>query len=449
MKLRHHLASALVVLGLSLVITLPTVGAGTKNADIKALYDGEKAFSHIEELCDLGPRVAGGPVEAEAAQYIASEMESYGLDVEIHEFPMVYFEDFGSTLEVVDGPVLDPNTMVFSPSGEFTAEILACGLGYPGDFPPEVAGKIALIQRGELYFWEKTQNAAAAGALAAIIYNHSPGNFMGTLTFITDIPAVSISQEEGLILLDLLVAGPVTVYLKVDTVAYDSTSQNVIGTLEGLQPEQGIVYIGGHYDSVSAGPGANDDASGVAAMLEAARVLGTKGHRTKATLKFIAFGSEETGLDGSYNYVYDNYDEVTTMGIGMVNLDMVGVGDTCLIGNIGEQTGWAGSELREYTRDKADAWGLTWAPFWAGTNSDHAYFEYVGVTAVFLHQSPDPYYHTSEDTPEKIDFNKLEENGELATATLYEWAKNPSLRAKKAAKIKKFHVYHDKVRKAK
>ena len=69
-------------------------------------------------------------------------------------------------------------------------------------------------------------------------------------------------------------------------------------------------------------------------MLEAARVLTAKGHRTKATLKFIAFGAEETGLDGSYEYVDANEEEVTTKGLGMVNLDMIGVGDTLQIGNI-------------------------------------------------------------------------------------------------------------------
>ena len=442
MKTRLQLISILVATGLILAILVPTALAENPgNKDIRNLFNGDKAFAQIEALVDLGPRVAGGPVEKAAAEYIAAEMESYGLEVEIQEFPMTYFEDFGSTLEVVGGPALNPNTMSFSPAGEFTAEIVDCGLGYPEDFPPEVAGKIALIKRGELYFSEKTQNAADAGALAVIIFNHSPGNFFGTLGSIADIPAVSISLAEGEVLLGLLAVGPVAVDLKVDTMAYDSTSQNVIGTLEGLQPDQGIVYIGGHYDSVSAGPGANDDASGVAGVLEAARVLGTKGHRTKATLKFIAFGAEETGLDGSYWYVVENEEEVSTRGIGMINLDMIGVGDTLLLGNIG----WGGPDLLNFSQDKADVWGLDWESFTAGTNSDHTYFEMVGVPVVFLHQSPDPYYHTSEDTPDKIDVTKLEENGELATAAMYDWAKNPALRAKKAAKVEKVHVRHDKV----
>ncbi len=446
MRIRHFIITMFIAIGLVLTLAGQSLHAGPGSRDIQNLYDGDRAFSQIEALVDLGPRVAGGPVEQAAADYIATEMESYGLEVEIQEFPMTYFEDFGSLLEVVGGPTLSPDTMTFSPAGEFTDEIVFCGLGYPADFPPEVAGRIALIQRGELYFSEKTANAAAAGALAAIIFNHSPGNFLGTLGSIADIPAVSISLEEGEMLLDLLGGGPVTVFLNVDTVAYDSTSQNVIGTVEGRDPEQGIVYIGGHYDSVSAGPGANDDASGTAGVLEAARVLATKGHKTKATLKFIAFGSEETGLDGSYNYVVENEEEVTTMGIGMINLDMIGVGDTLLIGNIG----LADDAITDYTQAKAVTMGIEdWAPFTAGSNSDHTYFEMVGVPSVFLTQSPDPYYHTSEDTPDKIDVNKLEENGELATAVMYDWAKHPLLRAKKAAKIKKVHVYKDKVYKAK
>ena len=113
-------------------------------------------------------------------------------------------------LEVVGGPVLNPNALEYSPPVHVTAEIVDCGLGYPADFPSDVVGKIALIQRSAgMYFWEKTQNAADAGALAAVIYNYNPGRFRGTLLFITDIAAVCISGDEGDLLLTLLASGPV------------------------------------------------------------------------------------------------------------------------------------------------------------------------------------------------------------------------------------------------
>lgn len=421
MRSRYQMIAVLILVSVTVAIVLYAVLARPKAVDIQALYQGTEAYAHIAALTNFGPRVAGGPAEKAAADYIAGQMESYGLDVELQEFPVTYFEDLGSTLEVVGGAVLSPNTLHFSPSGEFTTEIVECGLGYPTDFSADTAGNIALMHRGELFLWQKTQNAAAAGAVATIIYNSEPGNFLATLTFTTDIPAVSISLEDGTLLLDLLAAAPVTVHLTVETVASESTSRNVIGTLEGTDPEQGIVYLGAHYDSVSAGPGANDDASGVGAMLEATRVLSPRGHRAKATLKFIAFGAEETGLDGSEYYVTEHEDEVTNKGLGMINLDMIAVGDTPLIGNIGS----AGSALVDYTRDKAAAMEIAWQPFTAETRSDHAPFETVGVPAVFLHQSPDPWMHTAEDTLDKIDIATLEMNGELATATMYDWARAP------------------------
>ncbi|MCP4020615.1 MAG: M20/M25/M40 family metallo-hydrolase, partial [Desulfobacteraceae bacterium] len=369
---KRFIVTMAITVSLLLVLAGQTLYAGSKCKDIQKLYKGHKAFAHIEALVGFGPRVAGGAEERAAADYIAAKMERYGLDVEIQEFPMVYFEDFGSELSVEGGSILSPNTIGYSPAGVFTSEIVLCGLGYPSDFPPEVAGRIALIQRGELYFSEKTANAAAAGALAVIIYNNEEGNFFGTLGAIGDISAVSISLEDGEYLVELLAGDAVVVSYNVDTEAYESTSQNIIGTLEGTQPEQGIVYIGGHYDSVSAGPGANDNASGAAGMLEAARVLAKKGHRTKATLKFIAFGAEEIGLDGSYNYVIENEEEITNNGLGMINLDMIGVGDTLLIGCIG----YAAPDLTDYTQEKAVTMGIEdWEAFTADTNSDHTYFE--------------------------------------------------------------------------
>ncbi|UCB61183.1 MAG: hypothetical protein JSW72_03805 [Candidatus Bathyarchaeota archaeon] len=137
---------------------------------------------------------------------------------------------YESHLEVVSGPVLNPNTLIYSPPSDQVAEILDCGQGHPGDFPPSTAGKIALIQRGALYFSDMTQNAAAAGALAVIVYNNVPGNMKyGTLGFITDISAVIISDVEGALLLSLLASGPVTVHLRVGPYLAQATTDVLPG----------------------------------------------------------------------------------------------------------------------------------------------------------------------------------------------------------------------------
>ncbi|MEO6035218.1 MAG: S8 family serine peptidase [Verrucomicrobiota bacterium] len=93
-----------------------------------------------------------------------------------------------------------------------TGTLYDCGLGYAADFPPEVNGNIALISRGTLLFSEKVANAMAAGALAAVIYNNSSGNFSGTLSYFADwIPAVSLSRADGLALKAAALATNITV----------------------------------------------------------------------------------------------------------------------------------------------------------------------------------------------------------------------------------------------
>jgi len=88
-----------------------------------------------------------------------------------------------------------------------TAAVYYCGLGYPTDFPPEVSGNIALIQRGTLYFYQKVSNAMTAGALAVVVFNNLAGNFNGNLLTAGDwIPVVSISQSDGQALLAALPA---------------------------------------------------------------------------------------------------------------------------------------------------------------------------------------------------------------------------------------------------
>lgn len=83
-----------------------------------------------------------------------------------------------------------------------TRPMIDCGLGRVGDFPASVAGNIALIRRGELYFEEKVVNATNAGAAAVIMYNNVPGDFLGALPGYPEpwIPVVSVSDTVGAIL---------------------------------------------------------------------------------------------------------------------------------------------------------------------------------------------------------------------------------------------------------
>jgi minor extracellular serine protease Vpr len=87
------------------------------------------------------------------------------------------------------------------PSPALEANFVNCGLGgTPEEFPKEVSGRIALIQRGEFTFREKALAAQKAGALASVIYNNHDGNFFGSLGDDPEMPTiavVAISKADG------------------------------------------------------------------------------------------------------------------------------------------------------------------------------------------------------------------------------------------------------------
>ena len=99
-----------------------------------------------------------------------------------------------------------------------------------------------------------------------------------------------------------------------------STFQNVIARRSGPDRNTRII-VGAHFDSVAGTPGADDNASGVAVMLELARIL--KDHPWKKTVEFIGFHLEEWNMLGSSAYVKKLKRERVKVR-GMVSLEMVG-----------------------------------------------------------------------------------------------------------------------------
>ncbi|MCR4397496.1 MAG: M20/M25/M40 family metallo-hydrolase, partial [Firmicutes bacterium] len=199
-----------------------------------------------------------------------------------------------------------------------------------------------------------------------------------------------------------------------------SQSYNVIAS---KKPGRGhgtgkVVLVGAHLDSVSVGTGANDNASGVAIVLEAARILSR--YDLASEVRFLVFGAEEIGLVGSNYYVNSLSPEELSRIIGMINMDMVGVGDACSSGNVGD-VDW----LVEFGVATADEMGLEMANATMGTNSDHWPFENAGVPVNFVTWRPDPYYHTSGDTIDKIVISNLDWVGDIVTSNIYDLAKTP------------------------
>ncbi len=377
-----------------------------------SLVSGEQAYRHVLVLAeDIGSRPAGSASERQAAQYISHQFTTYGYETEVQEFSVDYYVEEVS-LEVVS-PIslsLSPGILRLSAAGEVTAEMAAAGLGRPEDFPPEgLEGRIALIERGDLSFADKVANANAAGAAAVVIYNDAEGPFQGDLQAQSAIPAVSLSQAEGQQIQTLLEEGPLTAHLLVQSTQETSTSQNIIGR----PPEDDCQFIvGAHYDSVAAGPGANDNASGSATLLEIARVLNLSDGNQGVC--FVAFGSEEAGLFGSRHFVATLVSQDEPSPQAMVNLDMVGVGSEWQL------TG--STSLVEKTDQAAAALGLDPLVTEPYLDSDHVSFMEADIPAILIYRSEDPRYHTESDRAEFVEPQLLEEAAKLTILTLAELA---------------------------
>lgn len=201
---------------------------------------------------------------------------------------------------------------------------------------------------------------------------------------------------------------------------------NVVAMKPGLNPSNyGYYVIGAHYDSVNSSScdhaGANDNASGVAGVLEVARVLSA--YTFKATLVFIAFDGEEaglTGLNGSYHYVADsttttNNDPLKiwrTNVRSMISMDMIAYNYAS--SNKAAILGGDSDPFKPVRTNLANALtqyaGLSFNNSAANNSSDHGPFYYGGMDACLLieyNHGSDPYYHQvgdAVDTAGYIDY---------------------------------------------
>jgi len=135
------------------------------------------------------------------------------------------------------------------------------------------------------------------------------------------VPAVTLAVEHYNRMVRILDKGlPVQVELHVEaqfhpeTVATDEMNAfNLLAEIPGADLADEVVMIGAHFDTTHAGTGATDNAAGVAAMMEAMRILQVVGARPRRTIQLALWGAEEQGLLGSREYVRRHFGDRTTM----------------------------------------------------------------------------------------------------------------------------------------
>ncbi|MBD3884928.1 M28 family peptidase [Phormidium tenue FACHB-886] len=355
------------------------------------------ADADVQTLVSLGPRVAGTPVMEQARSYLAEEYRKAGYVTEVQTFTYSKFEDQGSEL-ILDSTPVAARALRGSIAGRPTARLVAVpNFGRPEDFAQvEARGAIAIVQRGEIRFLEKANNAAAAGAIGLVIVNFDEGGFAGSLGGEIGIPVISLSGEQGNPLLERAARESLQVTLNANAVNRTVTGHNIIAHLEGVtQPE---VLLGAHYDSVAGSPGANDNASGTAVILDIARNVAQKPIAQRVW--FVAFDGEEDGLHGSRSFVDQAQPQFLSGLESMLNFDMVGANEALQVGGTSGLTALVKA---------VDASIITFA---ASGNSDHAPFARAEVPILFFTRGADPNYHSPTDT--QVDPKLLDQTTQTA-----------------------------------
>lgn len=315
-----------------------------KAATLQGARTHARALQKISDATG-GNRAAGSDGYAASAGYIAGQLTAAGYDVDLQSFDFPFFAETAEPeMEQVSPdpttytPGEDFATMVYSGSGDVTAQVQAVDVTLPPDDEPnsstsgcEVedfdgfeAGNIALIQRGTCTFLLKADNAENAGATAVIIFNEGQEGrtdaVAGTLGEpLVDIPVVGASFAVGA---DLADPNDTVARVFTQTVAETRSTFNVIAETEEGR-DGNVVMLGAHLDSVTAGPGIVDNGSGSAALLEVAEKMAEAVPNPKNKVRFAWWSAEEFGLLGSEAYVSSR--SQTELGsIAMyLNFDMI------------------------------------------------------------------------------------------------------------------------------
>ncbi|WP_244502604.1 M28 family peptidase [Streptomyces oceani] len=310
-----------------------------ERADAKSAMKHMKVFQAIANHSDDN-RAAGAKGHERSAKYAGTLLRLAGYDVTYQDFEFTYRETLAERMKVLTPNERDVsvNLMTYTkstPEGGTEAAIAAVppddstGCQAADYADGDYQGKIALIRRGACSFAEKQAMAADAGASAALIYNNEKGELSGTLGSpdASRVPTGGVSQKDGEALAAEAAKGEVTVNLEIRELQEKRSTPNVIAETPGGDPDN-VVMLGAHLDSVTGGPGSNDNASGSAGLLEAALAYaradkqapeGEQGNK----VRFALWTAEEVGLVGSEHYVSELSEKEREQIALYLNFDMI------------------------------------------------------------------------------------------------------------------------------
>lgn len=401
---------------------------------------GSTIRENLRVLCDeIGGRVTGTPAGVRARDFAEGLLDAYGLAA-VGQEPFVFT---GWSGRVIECAVVSPRSFPLgavslafttaTPAGGLEAEVIDAGYGSPEQIEAlggAVRGKYALVLSGRppggRWMHRSEVMAAVAGAGAAgMLYESGrdgrlPMTGMCWFGGLSPIPGVGVSKEDGEALRRMLARGErVRLRLVAEGGVGPASSANVVAEIPGTGDE--FLVVGAHLDSWDNGQGAVDNGTGTAVVIEAARAIAASGIRPAATIRFVLFMGEETGLDGSRAWVETHRGELPRCR-AMINCDMEGNPLGLRVMGHEQARPWFEALLEDLDAFEPTEGISTRASLYG----DHHHFLLAGVPVIMpvsrIENDAARWYHSAADTYDKLAFRQLNLAAAFLAATALELA---------------------------
>jgi Iap family predicted aminopeptidase len=394
--------------------------------NVSSSSDGIKRT--LDELAAFGEKRVGTAGGAKAADYVMARMKEAGL-LNVHfepfNFPQHVADLASSTFSVTSNGQAQPKIDfdVFEGSGAGDVEstpIVFVGSAKQGDLAgKDLKGKVAFVKR-DSRFHRSSQylNVTQAGAVAMLYESTVPDNQIqiGSIRHaweaIGTIPAITIGQDDGEHLQQLLNQGEVSASIKVTASTSHGTGRNVVGVVPGKtfgQPGDHQIVIGAHYDTWYVG--SVDNGCGVAALLDFAGRRAPTGGVNAYTLVFVAYDGEEVALYGGYDYLRKHQDDGM---LAVINFEMPAAEPDVLGGGLETLVRGVASSQVPIMDEALDGVTGVFNPFLISVSLDKIERMFGGIIPTDIQgtyrsgiptvstASDSPFYHTKKDTPDKV-----------------------------------------------
>jgi len=296
--------------------------------------DQERLWNHERMLCEeIGARLSGSPADERTVKYAVEHFRRCGAEVEVQDWPTPCWEHESTELTLLTDGGAEPLpafAQTFSEACDVEAELVPVATVEELELAPDLEGKV-LVLHGRI----STVLAADRNRTLLSAEDRKPAAIV--LVSITEpvptklirdpylrVPAAAVPLSVGP---KLLANAGARLRLRIRARRYDSTGHNVIARFPG--EGRGILCVPAHYDTAAESPGATDNASGTAAVLELCELF-SKADRRGLGMDFIVYGGEEYGRHGgagnlgAVEYVRRHPAEVKDM-LAVIEPDCIGV----------------------------------------------------------------------------------------------------------------------------